>query len=144
MSTSFYIFFIQNEIFFEKSWLFCGQLHSIVYDRIWILVLIHRTMKKIVQKTIHQYIKHHKHHQIVSFIFAIFYDIKLLFMILWSHMWNKFRFFLNMSDICEFFTHINFFKSFVDVSIFVSSKSRLNFRLNNSTIQLLLHLHIAL
>ena len=83
------------------------------------LKTMHNVMKNIEQNMIHQYIKHHKHHQIVSFILANFYDIKLLFMILWSHFRNKFRFFLNMSDICEFFTHINFFKSFVDVSIFV-------------------------
>jgi len=50
------------------------------YDKIWMLTLIHRTMKNIEQNMIHQYIKHHKHHQIVSFIFAIFYDINFFFL----------------------------------------------------------------
>lgn len=51
------------------------------YDKIWMLTLIHRTMKNIEQNMIHQYIKHHKHHQIVSFILASFFDIKLFFII---------------------------------------------------------------
>ena len=53
------------------------------------LKTMHNVMKNIEQNMIHQYIKHHKHHQIVSFIFAIFYDIKsikLFFdIIIWTH-----------------------------------------------------------
>jgi len=40
-------------------------------------------------------------------------------MILWFHICNKFTFFLNMSNIRKFFTHINFFESSVDVSVFI-------------------------
>lgn len=79
MSTSLYIFSIQNKIFFnflKKDDHFFDHLHSFVYDKIAILILIHRTMKKIVQNVHIKYNTHHKHQFIQSCIVLIVYEIK--------------------------------------------------------------------
>ena len=120
MSISVYIKSIVNKIkirkkltFLRSAWLgnfgdwYHRLLHS--YDRIARLVLIHRTMKNITQKTHIAYIKHHAHqeHQAIhhstkslesdsSFLAVIlseFYDIKLYFFD-----------FINNDWVCLFFS----------------------------------------
>ncbi len=135
MSTSFYIFFIQNEIILKKAdflfvsflWFFHKLLNKLVcnlfhsrqildwifwqaiqfFDFLFVhykiqskskLKTMHNVMKNIEQNMIHQYIKHHKHHQIVSFIFLKYYDIKLFYIVLFFQFFDEiFSFFYLIS-----------------------------------------------
>lgn len=94
------------------------------YDKISMLVLIHRTMKNIVQNIHIRYNAHHKHHQIVSFIFSKFFDIKLCFF-----------YFINWNWVCSFHSISFKFNIVSNISIFIlfhDFSRELSFSLNYS------------